>query len=97
VEEVWSRHLSALCAVPVELTAPLLSSVRSHGLLVACKAAGLKWPTVHAVQQSPVVPHGTDPEFAEAKSDYLRLSQASAQRTLRFWKVRVGSTKSAAG
>ena len=37
-----------------------------------------------------------DPEFGQAKADYLRLSQATAQRTLRFWKVRVG-TKDSAG
>jgi hypothetical protein len=34
-----------------------------------------------------------DDELAQARRDYLVLSQASAQRTVRFWLVRTAATK----
>jgi hypothetical protein len=63
-------------------------------LLIACKAAGLKWSTVKAILEGRVVGHGiSDLKLAEAKSDFLHLSQANAQRTFRFWQVRHGASK----
>jgi hypothetical protein len=81
--------LSALCPASVQLIAALMKSERNEGLLVACKAVELKWPTASAVLRNrfahqPVL----DEEVAAAKTDYLTLSQVSAQRTLRFWQIR---------
>ena len=88
--------LSLLCSAPVELIAPLMRSVRDDGLLIACKSAGLKWPTVQQILKGRLIHKGLgDPEFTVAKSDYLRLSHATAQRTMRFWKVRVGASNAA--
>jgi uncharacterized protein (DUF2336 family) len=93
-EEVVAA-LSALCSGSVGLVAPLMRSVRSDGLLIACKAAGLKWPTVKAILEGRVAGHSiSELELAQAKNDFLRLSQASAQRTFRFWQVRHGTSKS---
>jgi uncharacterized protein (DUF2336 family) len=97
-EEVVAA-LSVLCSAPIDLVAPLMRSTRNDGLLVACKAAGLKWPTVHAILEGRTINRGIfDPEFKDAKKDFVQLSQASAQRTMRFWKVRTGgSSPSLAG
>ena len=89
--------LSTLCGASIELTAALVNSPRNDGLLVACKAAGLKWPTVTAVLKGRFIHDTTsEQEIKRARSDYLALSQANAQRTLRFWQVRAGTQGGAA-
>jgi uncharacterized protein (DUF2336 family) len=81
--------LSVLCSASVQLIAALMKSERNEGLLVACKAAELKWPTASAVLRNHLAHRAmSDEELAAAKTDYLTLSQASAQRTLRFWQIR---------
>jgi uncharacterized protein (DUF2336 family) len=81
--------LSALCSASVQLIAALMKSDRNEGLLVACKAAGLKWPTASAVLRNRLAHRSiSNDELALAKTDYITLSQASAQRTLRFWQIR---------
>ena len=81
--------LSALCSAPIQLTAALMRSQHNDGLLVPCKAAGLKWPTVSAILKNRFAHHSMpDHELARAKGDYLMLSRATAERTLRFWQVR---------
>lgn len=83
--------LSVLSSAPIQLTAALMKSDRSDGLLVACKAAGLKWPTVSAILKSRISHHEIpDRELAQARSNFLTLTQPTALRTLRFWQVRVG-------
>jgi Uncharacterised protein conserved in bacteria (DUF2336) len=84
-----------LSSASIDLIATLMKSARSSGLLVPCKAAGLKWPTVSAILCGRFAHHTkSDADLAQAKEDYLKLSQASAQRVLRFWEVRVKTAKS---
>jgi len=86
--------LSTSCSTSVQLVAALMKSRHNGGLLVPCKAAGLKWPTVTAILKNRFAHHLIpDHELAQARGDYLTLSQASAQRTLRFWQVRTGTAK----
>jgi hypothetical protein len=67
-----------------------MRSDRNDGLLVPCKVAGLKWPTVSTILKNRFAHHLiSDHEIAQAKADYLTLSQATALRTLRFWQVRM--------
>jgi uncharacterized protein (DUF2336 family) len=81
--------LAALCSSSVGLIAPLVKSARIEGLLVACKAGEIKWPTVSAILQARIVQHVlSDTEILQAKVDYLKLSTETARRTLRFWAVR---------
>jgi uncharacterized protein (DUF2336 family) len=88
--------LSALCSASIDIVAPLMRSDRNDGLLIPCKAAGLKWPTVSAILKNRFAHHTIpDHELAQAKADYLTLSQANALRSLRFWQVRVGGTNEA--
>jgi uncharacterized protein (DUF2336 family) len=81
--------LAALCTVSVNLIVPLIKSPRLEGLLVACKAGGIKWPTVTAILQARIAQHTlSQTELSQARSDYLKLSAETARRTLRFWAVR---------
>jgi hypothetical protein len=74
------------------LIAALMKAARASGLLVPCKAAGLNWPTVSAILRARFSHHNiSEADLAQAKDDYLRLSQASAQRVLRFWQVHTKS------
>ena len=79
--------LSMLSMASIDLVASLMKS-RNHGLLVPCKAAGLKWPTVNAILCNRFSHHTmSEIDLLQAKEDYSRLSQSSAQRVLRFWQV----------
>jgi hypothetical protein len=74
----------------------LMKGPRSNGLLIPCKSAGLSWPTVSAILCNRFAHHTTsEADLALAKREYLKLSQASAQRVLRFWQVRTTATKEA--
>jgi hypothetical protein len=54
-----------------------------------CKAADLKWPTAEAILRRRHSNHNISDQLIElARSDYDRLSVATAQRTLRFLQVR---------
>jgi uncharacterized protein (DUF2336 family) len=82
--------LSALCSASIDIIAALMRSDRNDGLLVPCKVAGLKWPTVSTILKNRFAHHLiSDHEIAQAKADYLTLSHATALRTLRFWQVRM--------
>jgi uncharacterized protein (DUF2336 family) len=88
--------LSMLSAASINLIAALMKGHRSNGLLVPCKAAGLKWPTVSAILCGRFAHHTmSEADLTQAKEDYLRLSQSSAQRILRFWEVRTKTAKEA--
>jgi uncharacterized protein (DUF2336 family) len=81
--------LAMLSSSSVALIAPLVKSPRIEGLLLACKAGGIKWPAVSAVLRGRIAQHTlTDLEILQAKVDYLKLSADTARRTLRFWAIR---------
>jgi uncharacterized protein (DUF2336 family) len=81
--------IAALCFASVNLIAPLIKSSRIEGLLIACKAAGIKWPTVTAVMQNRIAHHHlSETQLFSARTEYLKLSTETARRTLRFWAVR---------
>ena len=81
--------LAELSSASIQSIAAVMRSDRNDGLLVPCKAIGLKWSTVSMILRSRFAYHSIpDHELAQAKADYLTLSQISAQRTVRFWQVR---------
>lgn len=83
--------LGALCSTSVEFLEPLITS--TEGLLVACKAARLSWSAVKGLLEGWILRQTIGvAELARAKEDYSRLSEASAQRTLGFWKTRMETT-----
>jgi hypothetical protein len=67
----------------------LLQNESSEAILVPCKAAGLQWPTVRMIMACRSVGGATsEHDLDAARTDYFKLSQANAQRVLRFWQVR---------
>ncbi len=81
--------LSMLCGAPIEVIKPLMKSVKPDGLLIPCKAAGLKWGTVSVILKNRIAHHSiSDDELAQCRTNFIALSVATAQRTLRFWIVR---------
>jgi uncharacterized protein (DUF2336 family) len=80
--------LALFCSAPTEFIVRLMKNVKPFGLLVACKAAKLSWPTVKEILQARFSQDlTTDQELADAKTTYIALSQATALRALRFMLV----------
>jgi len=81
--------LAELSRSSIELIRPVMQSLRDDGILVPCKAAGLRWETVHAVLDSRFVTGKTGPQdLTRAQAQYRKLTTEEAQRLLRFWQVR---------
>ena len=89
MHEEMVATLSLFCGVSSQLMEKLTQGVRPDGLIVACKAAKLSWPTVMAIMKARFAHHIlSEEELAVAKGSFLNISQATAQRTIRFMKVR---------
>jgi uncharacterized protein (DUF2336 family) len=81
--------LAYLAQSSIEVIRPLMQSLRSEGLLVPCRAAGLSWETTAAIMECRYSTGSMGPdELANAKSQYTRLTRGNADRLLRFWQVR---------
>jgi uncharacterized protein (DUF2336 family) len=81
--------LALLCSAPIGFVERLMQNVRHDGLLVACKAAELKWAATSAILSNRFVHHvPSDTKMQEAKSDFIKLTVPTAQRVFRFWLVR---------
>jgi uncharacterized protein (DUF2336 family) len=89
--------LASLSETTIDIVKPLMRSVRFEGLLVPCRAARLRWPAVRAVLECRSMPSLHKEVLAEAEAEYNKLTAQSAQRLLRFWKVREASGRAAAG
>jgi uncharacterized protein (DUF2336 family) len=92
--EELTAAITVLCSAPLELMINMMESLRNDVLLVPCKAANFQWSTVETILKNR---HANVPISGQildlAKRDYLALSTASAQRTVRFWQVRATTTK----
>jgi uncharacterized protein (DUF2336 family) len=87
--EETTAVLAELSRSSVEVVRPLMQSLRSDGILVPCKAAGLQWETVTAVLDSRFMSGATSPdELAKLKDKYGLLSADEAHRLLKLWTVR---------
>jgi uncharacterized protein (DUF2336 family) len=87
--EEMTVALARLCSASLKLVSGLMMGLRNDALLVPCKAADLKWPTVEAILRNRHSNHKIpDYVIQLARGDYERLSVATAQRTLRFMRVR---------
>ena len=81
--------LAELSRSTIEVVRPLMQSLRDDGVLVPCKAAGLRWETVHAVLESRFATGAMAPrELAIAKGRFVKLTAEDANRLLRFWQVK---------
>jgi uncharacterized protein (DUF2336 family) len=87
--EEMTVALARLCCASLKLVSGLMIGLRNDALLVPCKAADLKWPTVEAILRNRHSNHKVSDQVIElARGDYDHLSVATAQRTLRFMRVR---------
>ena len=87
--------LAELSQSSIEIVRPLMQSLRSDGILVPCKVAGLGWDTVNAVLNCRFSTGVTAPdELTKLKREFARLTVEDACRTLRFWTVRSTSASS---
>lgn len=78
--------LSMLCSAPVAVVRNMLQDGRNEPLLVLSKAAGFSWLTLRSLLQDDLLGKAaTDDELKKLKSDYIKLSHATAQKLLNFW------------
>lgn len=78
----------------VKLIDQLMREARHEGILVACKAASLHWPTFYAILTNRFTRrHLTDTEIEHARTDFLKLTSATARRALRFWVIAAQKTR----
>ena len=83
-EEMISA-LALFCGAPVDFVERLMRNIHALGLITVCKSIKLSWPTVREILKARFSLHSiSEEELEEAKTTFLVLSQASAQRTLRF-------------
>jgi uncharacterized protein (DUF2336 family) len=92
--EEMAATLALFCGAELEVIELLLKNVRPEGLIIACKAAKLCWPTTSLLLQSRFAHHSVSPqELIEAKNAFLELSQAAAQRSMRFMQVQTAAKR----
>jgi uncharacterized protein (DUF2336 family) len=78
--------LALMCGAPIELIERIFNDARSESLLIPCKAADLSWMTLRALILLQSGRRGINAQdLGKIKNDYVRLSQVTAQRVLRFW------------
>lgn len=80
--------LALFCGAPAKTVSRMMKNKNFDGVIVACKAAKLCWPTVSAILRFRFAHFSiSENELEEARRAFLALSQASAQRTMRFMLV----------
>jgi uncharacterized protein (DUF2336 family) len=81
--------LAELSKSSIEIVRPLMQSLRSDGILVPCKVAGLDWETVRAVLDCRFSTGVTaETEAAKLRRQYATLTSDNALRMLKLWTVR---------
>lgn len=92
--EEMTATLALFCGVKSSLIEALLKNRRHEGLIVACKAAKLTWPTVTLILKSRL---SHDPisqqDIDKAKDAFLEFSPEAAQRSMRFMQVQEAAKK----
>ena len=81
--------LARICAAPIELIEKLMQNPRYDGVLVACKAAEFRWPTLNAILKARFARYEIPAnDLIQVRADFIKLSVATARRMFRFWLVR---------
>lgn len=86
--------LAAYCEVPVKAVQNIVRQGADEGILVLGKAAGMGWQELLEVLQATMPGSVAHPEDEKELFDlFLKLSPASAQRVIRFIKMRTAVSK----
>ena len=81
--------LARICVAPIELIEKLMQNPRYDGVLVACKAAEFRWPTLNAILKARFArSEMTANDLIQVRADFIKLSVTTARRMFRFWLVR---------
>jgi uncharacterized protein (DUF2336 family) len=81
--------LARICVAPIELIEKLMQNPRYDGVLVACKAAEFRWPTLNAILKARFArSEMAANDLIQVRADFIKLSVATARRMFRFWLVR---------
>jgi uncharacterized protein (DUF2336 family) len=81
--------LAELSRSTIDVIRPLMQSLRDDGVIVPCKAAGLRWETVSAILDSRFATGRMGPqELEKARDQFAKVTMENARRLLRFWQVR---------
>jgi uncharacterized protein (DUF2336 family) len=81
--------LARVCVAPIELIERLMQNPRYDGVLVACKAAEFRWPTLNAILKARFAPYEMPAnDLIQVRADFIKLSVTTARRMFRFWMVR---------
>src|SRR4029077_19952794 len=81
--------LALLCAMPTDVIEGLMQGERIDPILILCRAVGFGWPIARAIIMLRPGGQGTSTQGLDAAHDeFNKLSQSTAQRALRFWRVR---------
>lgn len=87
--EETAAALSMLCAVRIDVVERLMSGDQADPVLILCKAVGFDWSTAQSVMT--VCGSGrrrSQQAITEAGANFELLSQAAAQRVVRFWQAK---------
>jgi uncharacterized protein (DUF2336 family) len=86
--------LATMCAVPIEVVDRLMGGERFDPVLILGRAADFGWGTVNAIiNAKPDAKDISTDAIKAARDNFDRLTPATAQRVVRFWQVRQGSTE----
>ena len=87
--------LAELSRASIEVVRPLMQSLRSEGVLVPCRVAGLRWETVRAVLNCRFSSGVMAPEeLTKLRREFDGLTLESAHRLLKLWTVKSTSSGS---
>jgi uncharacterized protein (DUF2336 family) len=85
--------LAELSKASIEVVRPLMQSLRSEGVLVPCRVAGLRWDTVGAVLNARFSSGAMAPEeLSKLRREFDGLTVDSALRLLKLWTVKSTSS-----
>jgi hypothetical protein len=88
--------LALFCQAPVDMIEIMMRNPRPDGVVLTCKAAKLSLVALSAILGARFAHHSpSEAELREAKDSFLGLTQAAAQRTLRFMVVQHKTAKEA--
>ncbi|HEU5017404.1 MAG TPA: DUF2336 domain-containing protein [Pseudolabrys sp.] len=83
--------LATICVVPIDVVDRLLNGERADPVLILARAAGFGWPTVREIINARPGARASEQVLDAAFENFERLTEATAQRVVRFWQVREGT------
>jgi uncharacterized protein (DUF2336 family) len=88
--------LAALAGVPVETAENMMIEIRTEGVMILAKVAGMSWSSVRAViAMREKLSGGSQTDMLTLRDTYEALRGSTAQQVLRFHRMQKGATPAA--